>query len=224
MNNNNNNNNNQQEPLGNNKGNKVINNRGNNYQSGHGNRFNNNNNNRRNNDKFKGACTAMEGFIYDNHGPDQGDKFIRTTEKLVSVLGEKYGNDVKTSIKNLQKVMYDCPDKPTDPTAEAPRCGEWIWFNEEVKEHMKKVRELDLYLQKSYEIVWGQCTTMLQSKIKSMDGYKSAKDNSDVIALLKLIKYVNYQFEQQKYKYASHSKSYSEFYALRQKEDESVTD
>ena len=56
----------------------------------------------------------MQGHIYDCTGPNQGDKYIKTTEKLVQVLGRKWSNgaNVKTSIEKLEKVTYSKPKVP----------------------------------------------------------------------------------------------------------------
>ena len=46
-----------------------------------------------------------------------------------------------------------------------------------------------------FSVIWGQCSSLLRSKLESKSEFESIKENKDVGGLLKLIKTIVYQFE-----------------------------
>ena len=64
---------------------------------------------------------------------------------------------------------------------------------------LKQSNLLDANLQKAYTLVLGQCTELLQSKLKQHPDWSTLQVNQDILALLKVIKGITYKFEDQKY-------------------------
>ena len=58
---------------------------------------------------------------------------------------------------------------------------------------------LEETIQNLYSLVWGQCTEVMKSKVKSQPNYGAAHEANDGIALLIMIRNVSYSFKSQKY-------------------------
>ena len=199
--------------------------RNNNYRS---NRTNTNNNKT----KFKGSCEEMNGMIYANTGPGQGDAFLKTTEQLCHVVSGKWSNgaDVKLSIENFQKIQYALPGAPakiknangTDSDEVDP--VQQSLFNERIKRYVRKEEDLNQHLQQTYPIVWGQCTTTLQNKLRTIKDYQRVHNEQDTIELLKAIRDTSFHVEANKYKYEGFRLAEHNLLTCKQSEDESVSD
>ena len=58
---------------------------------------------------------------------------------------------------------------------------------------------MDDNVQKTYALVIGQCTDLLQSKLKQQSSWATISQAQDAIALLALIKTITFRFEDQKF-------------------------
>jgi hypothetical protein len=58
---------------------------------------------------------------------------------------------------------------------------------------------LDDNIQKAYSLVLGQCTDLLQSKVKQQAQWAATSQDQDAIALVNLIKTITFRFEDQKF-------------------------
>ena len=56
-------------------------------------------------------------------------------------------------------------------------------------------KKLEATLRSSFNVVWGQCSINLKSKLESKDEFKNIKESKDIAGLLKQIKAVVHQFE-----------------------------
>ena len=72
-------------------------------------------------------------------------------------------------------------------------------FKGEIDMYIKCKTILDDNIQKAYSLVLGQCTELLQSKLKQHVNWQQVSINQDVITLLAMIKMISYKFEDQKF-------------------------
>ena len=85
-----------------------------------------------------------------------------------------------------------------------------------IDSYIKRVATLDSNIQKAYHLIIGQCTDLLQSKLKQQAQWSDISQNQDGIALITLIKTITFKFEDQKFLPLALYQSKANLYALRQ--------
>ena len=83
--------------------------------------------------------------------------------------------------------------------------------------YVKRDSILDENLQKEYSLIFGQCTELLKSKLKSSVNWDAMSSTYDMFALLKAIKTIIYKFEDQKYLPLYLHNAKTNFYKFRQR-------
>ena len=73
--------------------------------------------------------------------------------------------------------------------------------------------------QKIFSLVWQQCTEALHAKVKAHRGYQAMEQNLDGIELLRMIKLICFNIEDEKYSPQKVHETKAAFYALRQGRD-----
>ena len=61
-------------------------------------------------------------------------------------------------------------------------------YKEEVKAYVRAKLNLEATLCPLFNVVWGQCSITLKSKLESKDEFKNIKESKDIAGLLKQIK------------------------------------
>ena len=89
-------------------------------------------------------------------------------------------------------------------------------FKGELDTFVKRKSYLNQNIQKAYALVIGQCTDLLQSKLKQQTQWATISQDQDVIALLNLIKTITFRFEDQKFLPLALYQAKSSLYSLRQ--------
>jgi hypothetical protein len=154
--------------------------------------------------KFKGNCTELQGQIFDCSDYRQADTFVNTLKRISEYVGAKYkhGGDIRSSIIHETKATLPVPIPPTvaDSTALTPQeeVAKMI-FKGELEAYTKHKAALDDNIQKAYSLVIGQCTDLLQSKLKQQAQWSAISEEQDAIALIGLIKTITFRFEDQKF-------------------------
>jgi hypothetical protein len=64
-----------------------------------------------------------------------------------------------------------------------------------MKVFIKRVNAQESNLRAIYAIVWGQCSPMMQSKLKSLDNFETKRDACDCSWILKEIQGITHRFE-----------------------------
>ena len=72
-------------------------------------------------------------------------------------------------------------------------------FKGELESHVKRKDALDDNIQKACSLVTGQCTDLLQSKLKQQAQWDKISHGQDAIALTSLVETVTFRFEDQKF-------------------------
>ena len=107
----------------------------------------------------------------------------------------KHGSDIKCAVELQQLPTIGTP---ANLDANATEVEHEIWCKQ-IEGYVKWTSILDENVQNLYSLVWGQCTKVMKSKVKSQPNYAAAHEVNNGIALLAMIRNVSYSFESQKY-------------------------
>ena len=121
--------------------------------------------------RFKGNQSELQGQIFDCSDYKQADTFVSTLKRISEYIGAQYkhGGDIRSSILQGTKTTISIPTAPTvvDPTAlTSAEITLQMIFKGEIDAYIKRKTMLDDNVQKAYSLVLGQCTDLLQSKLK----------------------------------------------------------
>jgi hypothetical protein len=141
--------------------------------------------------KFTGRSDDVQGFIYDVPNSRGGVAYTRTNEEIARHVGEKYttvGPYVRTAILTLN---VPSPTRPTAPTAvgEPPVIDpvEQEIFREKIQMYVKTEAAIDTDMKFLYDLLWGQCTESVRSRLRGSDAFAASSTTADSIALFKSI-------------------------------------
>ena len=141
---------------------------------------------------FEGREPTLQGNIYDSTGERNPDQFIKTTKEIINYVGRTFTRYTGEFTQAVRDLHLDNPTKPDDPKTESMIAVE-LW-KIEIKEYFVKTQEIANFRAGLYNVVLGQCTELLQDKLKSHPDFPAAYQ--DGIALLKIIKALTYTFEE----------------------------
>jgi hypothetical protein len=89
-------------------------------------------------------------------------------------------------------------------------------FKGELDSYIKRKAMLEDSIQKAYSLIIGQCTDLLQGKLKQQAQWTRISEDQDAIALISLIKSITFRFEDQKFLPLALYLSKTNLYNLRQ--------
>jgi len=89
-------------------------------------------------------------------------------------------------------------------------------LSEQIKQYVSRLNALEQNLQRAYNLVIGQCTEIMRTKVESVPDYAAFHGRMDVIELLRAIQRICYNFETQKYMPHAVHEAVRRFYLLRQ--------
>ena len=121
--------------------------------------------------KFKGNCSNLQGNIFDCSDYKQADTFVNTLKRISEYVGAEYkhGGDIRPSLIHESKIVIPIPTPAVvvDPSAltSVEEVAKMI-FKGELDSYIKRKAMLNDNIQKTYSLVIGQCTDLLQSKLK----------------------------------------------------------
>ena len=148
-------------------------------------------------------------------------------------MGTKFGGDIRVTLETGRRFVVPVPSDPADNyidfvddngnpiTARSqvtPR--EDQDYTEELKTYSKRKRELQRNMEKSYSIVFGQCTYELQQKLETKPQWPTIRDTQSVLDLLELIKVTTFKLEDEKYLPLSIHNANSVYYGFNQLQGE----
>ena len=97
-------------------------------------------------------------------------------------------------------------------------------MKKEVDIIVKRKTQLETNLCEAYNLIWNQCTEVMQNKLKSLSDYDNINKSSDVLTLLERMKELTFKFEAQKYMFSSVYFANKQFYNYKQGQDETNDD
>jgi hypothetical protein len=172
---------------------------------------------------FKGSINDMNGHVFECYRESQTmTQFTRTCKELQSyaTIHYKNGSDIQYTIRHFSDIVMT---EPNDVSENATATQKRIW--EKSVDHY--VMRLERYRQNKdslYAVIWAQCSSAMQAKLKTVEHYEKMDENLDCLELLKAIKGIAYKFETQGYIYLSLDDAKSEFYSYKQGRYESNSD
>jgi hypothetical protein len=152
---------------------------------------------------FKGGTPEMNGNVFECY-EEQDDR--RQYAKTVEALGSharktmKYSEDLAPLFAEV--MVAPTVDEPDDLDSNASTTKQLI-YNEQIKEYVRRERELKGNLNALYSVVWEQCSETMRAKVKAVAKYKEKAEVNDCFWLLKQIKAITLKFDETKDKFMS---------------------
>ena len=152
-------------------------------------------------EKFEGACQEMKGFIFDVN-PVRSMQIThnrKTLERLKIVIGKEYKKPVLKAIKGMDlKILKDENQEPQPVYLDAEQTrmsdGAKIKYKSEMDTWTKKTEKLEAETNQVYNLVLGQCTDTMISRLKEMTDFAVCDEENDPVKLLTLISNVTLSF------------------------------
>jgi len=167
--------------------------------------------------KFDGRCDELKGYVYDLNGSRSADIFTKTTKEVADYVAKNYGcgGDIRLAVLNLELPVLEQPEDLADgATATEKR----IW-EKEIDEYVKEKAKLKQNVKALYSLVWGQCSDAMRAKLEGQQGHEAMSKRADGIGLLKAIKSIVYNFQDQKYLPEALFEANRRFYSCNQGKD-----
>jgi len=163
---------------------------------------------------YKGRIDELKNNVYNYSSNRHDELFATTTKEIANYVGRTFsmGGYMKSAIENLTMPTFAPPAEP----GENPSMTEKRIWEEKIKLHVKRDMTLEEGVQKLYSVVWGQCTDAMQARLEGIKDHAAVATSMNGIALLKEIKSVAFQFQNQKYQPVSLHMAMRRFYLMSQ--------
>ena len=121
--------------------------------------------------KFKGNKSDLQGQIFDCSDYNQADTFVNTLKQISEYISAhyKHGGDIRSSILQGSILTLAFPTAPVYTNHSALTPQETVLqmiFKGKIDAYIKRKTMLQDNIQKAYSLILGQCTDLLQSKLK----------------------------------------------------------
>jgi hypothetical protein len=171
-------------------------------------------------EKFVGRSEDLKGFTYDVITSKGGVAYTRTTKEIARYVGEKYtttGSYIRTAVLTLN---LPAPIRQTAPVAVGTpptvNVVDQEIFKEKVRMYVKIESAVETTMKSLYDLIWGQCSKTLRSRLRGHSDFATYSPNADSIALLKGIRAEMTGFRDKQYLPHALHKIMGEFYNLTQ--------
>jgi hypothetical protein len=179
--------------------------------------------------KFQGGKEELDGNHFDCTGYGQSDRFVRTVQKIADYIGQEYkgGGVTRTEVMTQTPINIPLPTRPASTTTivdgtvtiTPPDVLDISDYQSAKKIVDYKLQHQTENRQKVFSLVWQQCTESMHAKIKAHRDYKTIEQALDGIDLLRVIKLICFNIEDEKYVPQKVHETKAAFYALRQGRD-----
>ena len=141
-------------------------------------------------------------------------EYITAIKRITEYVGAefKYGGDIHSSIENSKRFEIPMPTAPSDNDTALLK----MILNRNIEIYVKHDGILDENLQKAYSLIHGQCTELINSKLKTSANWETVSSQYNMMGLLEAIKTIIYKSEDKKYLPLSLHHAKRNFYAFRQ--------
>jgi hypothetical protein len=166
----------------------------------------------------------MKGNVFQCHGESTNkQQFLKTVGVLDEHINKtfSYPQDIASICRTFQVVKLT---QPTNLTKEeyAKDMGKRMIWQTYMKSYMKRTDMMESNMRGIYAIVWGQCSPMIQSKLKSLDHYSTKSIECDCIWLLKEIQGITHRFEGTRNIFISLDDAWCNYYSYKQGPNQSL--
>ena len=188
--------------------------------------------NNTNRETFKGECDDLKGKVYYIGSAKQADNYNTTTESIMEYILREFthGLDVVESLDALKEKDFtnDTPVESAAPEDASPELKAALKavHTEEMKQFVQRKQKLQTNLVKAYGLILGQCTKGLKAKLESRKDWKDGdkKIRYNAINLLKAIKEITHNYQDNKYPIESIFYSIKNVFSMRQEDSETLTE
>ena len=160
-------------------------------------------------EKFRGGKDKLDGNYFDCTGYGQSNRFMKTVQKIADHIGQEYksGGITRTEVMAQEHVTISLP---TQPTATSITVGTTTTNQPpdamDISDYQSAKKIVDYKLQsqlenrqKIFSLVWQQCTEAMHAKVKAHREFKTIELALDGIELLRIIKLICFNIEDEKY-------------------------
>ncbi len=179
---------------------------------------------------FRGGKEELDGIYFNCTGYGQSDRFLKTVQKIADYIGQEYkcGGLTRTEVMTQSPVLIPGPVRPISITVTAtdgtvtttpPDVLDISDYQSEKKASDYKLLHRTENRQKVFSLVWQQCTESMHAKIKAHRDYKTIEQALNGIDLLRIIKLICFNIEDEKYIPQKVHETKAAFYALKQGRD-----
>jgi hypothetical protein len=166
----------------------------------------------------------MNGHVFECFD-EQGDRrqYSKTVEALEGYVKKslKFSEDLAPLFAT--NMIAPTVAMPAEPGVDPTRTEEMIW-TEEVKEYVKRTRELRSNLASAHAVIWGQCSEAMRAKIKSLNGYAERTAENDCLWLLNQVRAGTLQFDEKQNGFISLLDARTSFLTCKQTQKQSSDD
>jgi hypothetical protein len=181
-------------------------------------------------EKFEGGKDELGGNHFDCTGYGQSDRFVKTVQKIADYIGQEYkgGGVTRTEVITQTMVIIPLPTRPTGRTITATDGSVTVSPPDafDISDYQSQKKIIDYQIQnqaenrqKIFSLVWQQCTESMHAKIKAHRDYKAIEQALNGIELLRIIKLISFDIEDEKYIPQKVHETKAAFYALKQGKD-----
>jgi hypothetical protein len=185
---------------------------------------NNASNNISSSNKYKGKTEALNEHCFHTHSENpKRTEFITTLEAIKMYAAKEY----KTQFTHMKDSIFEKFEQPVlkPPTKVASTVDEIdkLIYIEDYKIYKKDEKELKNALMTLFDVIIGQCSPLLKSKLKALETWDQMEANSEVGTLLKEIKSVTHQFQSNISIYEALDEAKRQYYTFRHHHEHMTT-
>ena len=181
-------------------------------------------------EKFTGGKDELDGNHFDCTGYRQSDRFMKTVQKMADYIGHEYkgGGVTRTEVISQKVVTIPLPTRPIGGSVTAGDGTITITPPDalDISDYQSQKKIVDYQIQnqtenrqKVFSLAWQQCTESMHAKIKAHREYQTVEQALNGIELLRIIKLICFNIEDEKYIPQKVHETKQAFYALKQGKD-----
>jgi hypothetical protein len=177
-------------------------------------------------EKFQGGKEELDGNHFDCTGYGQSDRFVKTVQKIADYIGQEYkcGGVSRTEVMTQGVVTIPLPTRPVGTrTTEDGVVTITPPDTLDISDYQSAKKTVDYQIlhqqenrQKLFSLVWQQCTEPMHAKIRAHRDYQAIEQALNGIELLRVIKLICFNIEDEKYVPQKVHETKTAFYNLKQ--------
>jgi hypothetical protein len=180
--------------------------------------------------KFLGGKEELDGNHFDCTGYGQSDRFVKTVQKIADYIGQEYkcGGISRNEVMTQKVVTIPLPTRPVGTSSTDVNHIVTITPPDvlDISDYQSAKKTVDYQVmhqlenrQKLFSLVWQQCTESMHAKIKAHREYQAIEQALNGIELLRVIKLICFNIEDEKYIPQKVHETKAAFYHLKQGKD-----
>jgi hypothetical protein len=152
------------------------------------------------------------------NGSSSNACFEKITRAIGKYAGKEFGYEMKILVLQHTETFFPAPTLPEKPS----RQEELAW-GKDYDMYLRKKEIYEVQKAKVFTLIYGQCDTPMKNRVDAHDDYKTADQNRNVVALLKMIKHLATEANEKKLPAKEAMYSWIELLKMRQGSSEDLT-